>query len=134
VARYLDNGSAYLGRLRLATDGSIRLQAVQEDGHTSHLLGAEREVPELTNNANRAIWVRGQVVGVNPTTIRLKAWADGQPEPFIWTYSVADASPSQQAAGAVGLRAYLSSTATNAPVRFSFDELRVTNVANADGS
>jgi hypothetical protein len=85
----------------------------------------------LTNAANRPIWVRGQVVGVNPTTIRLKAWADGQPEPFIWAYSVTDASPSQQAAGAVGLRAYLSGTASNAPVRFSFDDLRVTNVANA---
>jgi hypothetical protein len=134
VARYLDNGSAYLGRLRLASDGSIRLQAVQEANNTSHLLGAEREVLGLANEANRAIWVRGQVVGINPTTIRLKAWPDGQPEPFIWAYSITDASPSQQAAGAVGLRAYLSSTATNAPVRFSFDELRVTNIANTDGS
>jgi len=134
VARYIDNGSAYLGRLRLATDGSIRLQAVQEDSHTSRLLGAERAVPGLTNDANHAIWVRGQVVGVNPTTIRLKAWADGQLEPFTWAYSVVDASPSQQAAGTVGLRAYLSPTATNVPVRFSFDELRVINLANADRS
>ncbi|MBK9715252.1 MAG: hypothetical protein IPO81_28780 [Kouleothrix sp.] len=129
VARLGGNGSAYLGRLRLAADGSVRLQAVRELNATVSLMGAERVVPGAAHAPNSAIWLRGQVVGANPTIIRLKAWPDGQPEPSIWLYSVTDSAPDLQTAGALGLRTYLAPAATNAPVVFRIDDFRVTSVA-----
>jgi hypothetical protein len=71
--------------------------------------------------------MHGQVVGTNPTTIRLNVWADGQTEPTSWQYTVTDSEPSLQVAGPVGLRAFLASGVTNAPVVFSFDDLLVTS-------
>jgi hypothetical protein len=68
-----------------------------------------------------------QVVGTNPTTIRLKAWADGQAEPSAWQYTTTDSDASLQVAGAVGLRTYIAGTSTNAPVLFTFDDVRVTS-------
>jgi hypothetical protein len=47
--------------------------------------------------------------------VRIRAWADGQPEPPTWDFTATDATPALQAAGGVDLRAYLSSRATNAP-------------------
>jgi hypothetical protein len=132
VARYVGNGSDYVGRLRLRPDGSVWLQAAQELGGQVALLGAERVVPDVTHIANRAIWVRGQVVGTNPTTIRLKAWADGQSEPANWLYSVTDIATGLQTAGAVGLRAYLSPNAINTLVEFSFDDFQVTSIDASD--
>jgi hypothetical protein len=41
---------------------------------------------------------------------------------------VTDADPVLQVAGAVGLRAFLSSANTNAPVIFRFDALQVTQL------
>jgi hypothetical protein len=130
LARQVTPGTAYLIRLRLSTDGSVRLQAIQELNGQSRLLGAEKVVSEVRHVAEGALWVRGQVVGINPTTIRIKAWAEGQAEPQAWHYSITDVTPSLQAAGAVGLRAYVAPTATNAPVRFSFDDLRVTSITS----
>jgi hypothetical protein len=41
-------------------------------------------------------------------------------------YSVTDSTASLQTAGAVGLRAFLTSGVTNAPVVFTFDDVLVT--------
>ncbi|MBK9715233.1 MAG: metallophosphoesterase family protein [Kouleothrix sp.] len=128
IARRGADGSAYLGRLRLAPDGSVRLQAAQELAGAATLLGREVVVPGLSSAAPGPIWLRAQVVGAEPTSIRLKAWAGDQPEPDGWQYGIADATPGLQAAGAVGLRAYLAPAVSNAPVLFTFDDLRVSGV------
>lgn len=131
VARRVSNGSDYLGRLRLSNDNTVRLQAFQEVGGTATAIGTEKTVAGLTQSTSSYIWLRGQVVGTNPTTIRLKAWADGQPEPASWIYSFTDSTAGLQAPGGLGLRTYLSSAATNAPVVFSFDDFLVTSAAGS---
>ncbi len=85
-------------------------------------------MPNISQQANSFVRLRFQVVGANPTTLRRKAWADGQAEPSNWRYNATDRASSLQTVGAVGLRAYLSSTASKAPVVFSFDDFRVTSV------
>ncbi len=50
------------------------------------------------------------------TTVRLKVWPAGQPEPAAWQTTATDTTAALQAPGAVGIGAYLSSSATNAPV------------------
>jgi hypothetical protein len=131
VARRVSSSSEYRARLRFAPGGITVIQASQVNANTETLLGTEVVVPGVTQQANSYLWLRAQLVGANPTTIRMKAWADGQAEPADWQYSASDSLASLQAPGAVGLRASLSASSTNAPVTFSFDDFRVTSISTA---
>jgi CSLREA domain-containing protein len=125
IARGVTTNTEYRAQLRISTSGTMYIRAAQVVSGTQTLLGTEVAVPGVTHTANSYIWVRGEVVGTNPTTIRLKAWADGQAEPASWQYTVTDSTSSLQTGGAVGLRAFLPSGVTNAPVVFTFDDLLV---------
>jgi hypothetical protein len=87
----------------------------------------ETKVAGAIHAANSYVWVHAQIVGANPTTIRIKAWANGQPEPTTWLYSVNDSAASLQTAGSFGLAANLPISSTNAPVIFTFDDYRVSS-------
>lgn len=126
IARSVSSNTEYWCQVRISTSKTVHLRAVKVVSGTQTLIGTEVQVSGLTHAANSYIRVRGQVVGTNPTTIRLKAWADGGTEPSSWMYTVSDSTASLQAAGAVGLRAFLPSAVTNAPVVFTFDDLLVT--------
>ncbi len=67
--------------------------------------------------------VRVQATGTNPTTVRVKVWPHGTPEPSTWNRTVTDDTAALQAAGGIGVYAYLSSRATNAPITMSVDDL-----------
>ena len=82
----------------------------------------------LTHTAGAFIRLRAQVSGTNPTTIRIRAWADGTTEPTTWQYTATNSVAALQAAGGVGLQAYLSSATTNAPVLVTFDDFLVTSI------
>ncbi len=62
------------------------------------------------------------VTGTAPTAVSGKVWLQGQAEPAAWLLTATDSSAPLQAAGAVGLVAYLSTTSTG-PVTASFDDL-----------
>ncbi len=127
VARQVAPGTQYLGRVRLAPDGSIRLLGLRELRGTTSELGNEVIVPFMKYQPNSILNVEGEVVGVKPTAIRLRAWADWQPHPANWLYASSDSTPELQAAGTVGVRTYLSGRAGNAPVQFLFDSLELTS-------
>ena len=86
-------------------------------------------VAGLTHPANAIIHLRAQVSGASPTTIHVRAWADGSAEPTTWQYSATNSNASLQGAGSLGLRTYIGGATTNAPVTFSFDDDRVTRLA-----
>ena len=130
VVRRISEGNNYLGRLRMPADGTVRLAAYKELGGTATMIGSEAVVAGLTHTANSYIRVRLQASGTNPTTLRLRAWADGQTEPTSWQYTSTDSTASLQTNGSVGVRAYLASTVTNAPVLFSVDDFVVTSVSS----
>lgn len=127
VVRHVNTNTHYLGRIRLPADGTIRIQAAAEVNGTQTNLGGEKALSGFSQAAGTYLWLKGQVVGTNPTTIRLKVWVDGQTEPASWLYTVTDSTPELQAPGSVGLRGFLGSTATNAPVLFSFNNFKVTS-------
>jgi hypothetical protein len=127
LARSISNNTEYRAQVRISTGNIVYIRATKVVSGTQTLLGTEFAVPGFTYAAGTNIWVHGQVVGTNPTTIRLKAWADGQSEPGSWQYTVTDSEPSLQVAGPVGLRAFLASGVTNAPVVFTFDDVLVTS-------
>ena len=91
-------------------------------------LGTATTVPGLTYDAAVGVRIRVQVTGANPTTVRARVWSASAAEPTTWAVTASDATPALQAAGGVGVVAYLSSSATNAPIVARFDELRVAPV------
>ena len=82
----------------------------------------------LTYTPGNSIWLRAQFSGSSPTTIRMRAWADGSAEPGTWQYTATNSAAALQSAGALGLRGYLAGATSNAPVILTFDDFRATSI------
>jgi hypothetical protein len=50
-------------------------------------------------------------------------WRTGTAEPTTWTVTTTNSQAELQAAGGIGVKSYLSSSATNAPIVSRFDNL-----------
>ncbi|MEP7378988.1 MAG: LamG-like jellyroll fold domain-containing protein, partial [Chloroflexota bacterium] len=132
VLRRKDNGNQYHAGARLATNGTVFVRAARVLNGSEAIVGSEVQVPGLVLTAGQRIWIRAQAVGASPTTIRIKVWRDGSLEPTAWNLTTTNSDAVLQSAGAVGLRAALASSTTNAPVVVSFDGFRVNAPAPAD--
>jgi hypothetical protein len=128
VLRRVSSTTEYRIKLRLPPNGNVLLQASSVSGNVETAIGSEVLVAGLNHTPGGFIRVRAQISGSSPTTIRIRAWADGTTEPSTWQYSATNSAAGLQVAGAVGLRAYLASATTNGPVLFSFDDLRATSL------
>jgi len=82
---------------------------------------ATAPVTGLALSLGSRIQLRAQASGTGTTTLRAKAWASGQPEPSSWQANATDQTAALQAAGAVGLQGYASSSATG-PTVVRFDD------------
>ncbi|MCD4526678.1 LamG-like jellyroll fold domain-containing protein [Nocardioides sp. cx-173] len=122
--RLLANGSRYYADVRLVAGGSVSLILGRTVSGTDTTL-LTRTVPGLTVGAGDLVQVRAQAFGTSPTTLRVKLWPSGTEEPEAWTSSLTDDTAGLQVAGGLGLRTYLSGSATNAPVLGLFDDLSV---------
>jgi len=89
-----------------------------------------KTVTGLTYSAGDHLNIRTQATGTNGTTFRVKVWKVGSAEPIDWAASVTDTTATLQVAGGIGVGAYLSSTATNAPVVVSFSQLSAAPTGN----
>ena len=76
-------------------------------------------LPSVTYVPGAKLNVRFEAVGTNPTTLRMKAWPAANTEPTAWQLTATDNTSALQTAGSVGIRSYLSGSATNAPVTAS---------------
>jgi PKD repeat protein len=123
--RIRPSGDRYYADTRLLANGTVSLILGRNVGAAETALQT-RAVTGLTVAPGDRLNVRVQTFGTSPTTFRAKVWKVGSDEPTTWTASVTDSTASLQGAGAIGLGAYLSGSATNAPVVASFDNLSVT--------
>ena len=121
-ARRWRGETEYRGQMRFTTSGQVWVQAMRVVSGTSVALGANTRAIGASHVPGQDVWLRMQVVGANPTTIRLKAWNASSQEPSTWTYETTDGDPELQRAGGVGLLVGLGPGATNGPVTFSFDD------------
>ena len=128
IARRVSATNAYRVKLRIATNGQVFVHASSVINNVETAIGGEVLVPGLTHTPGSFIRLRAQLSGTNPTTIRVRAWADGSTEPSTWPYTQTNSVASLQAAGGAGLQAYLSSATTNAPVIVTFDDFLVTSI------
>jgi PKD repeat protein len=76
--------------------------------------------------AGQVLHLRLLATGTGPTALSGKAWFGSSAEPAGWLVQATDASAALQVPGAVGVHAYVSSSATNTPVTISTDNLRAT--------
>ncbi|MBA2558066.1 MAG: fibronectin type III domain-containing protein, partial [Chloroflexi bacterium] len=119
-------GIQYRARVRLDPEGRAFVHAAAFQAGVERSLGPEVRVPGLAHIAGQPLLLRAQATGTNPTTIRVRAWTDGETEPTDWPFTATDDTAALQAPGAVGLRAYLSGGNTNGPIVFGFDGFLVT--------
>ena len=135
-------GTQYLGRITLSPSG-VTLQAYKVaavfDATTCPSapcqpvsLSPDAGAPQAHFTPGNFIWVHAQALGGNPTTLRLRAWDDGQSEPATWSVQTTDSEPTLQGAGSVGLRSFVAgSLASGQTITFGFDDFRATS---SDGS
>jgi PKD repeat protein len=114
-----NGASAYRPKIIIFPNGSVNVHSgVMVNGNESSM-GTSVTVPGLTYTAGRWIWIRAQVTGVNPTTVRVKRgrWLARAAN---WQFTATNSAPALQVAGGVGMHTYMSST--SAPTTFSFDD------------
>ena len=122
VVRRVTARDEYRAKVRFTSDGGVYVNASRLLAGVEAALSPDVRVPGLARSPGTVVRIRAQAVGTNPTSIRVRAWTAGTSEPAAWHYTATDASAALQAPGSVGLRAYLSTSTTNAPVVFTFDD------------
>jgi parallel beta-helix repeat protein len=130
AARRDANGNEYRVTVRLSGT-SVLLSAASVLAGKALKIGSEVTAPGVSYASGAKISVLADVVGSNPTTLRIKAWPAGATQPAAWAYSATDSTLGLQVAGGLGIRSYLGSNTTNAPVKFSYDDYLVTPTAIA---
>jgi hypothetical protein len=116
---------AYRAKIVLRSTGlvGLSLSKVNSAGGGEVTLQSATNAPGLSFAAGDQLKVRLQVTGTSPTTIRAKVWKLGTTEPTSWQRTITDAAAGLQTAGGIGVTIYLSSSATNAPVIGTIDDL-----------
>lgn len=113
---------AYRTKIQITSSGAVVVALTRVVGNSETTL-TSRVVTGLTVVPGASYSVRTQTFGTSPTTVRARIWPSDQTEPANWAATSTDATASLQAPGAIGLRTYISGTATNVPVSISFDNL-----------
>jgi PKD repeat protein len=113
-------GGDYRARVKLLATGAVQTSLTVVVGATETALTSTVTVPGMTLTPGTKLQIRAQASGSAPTTLRYRVWLDGTAEPSTWQQSVTDSTTGLQAAGSVGLLAYVSSSAT-APAVLHFD-------------
>lgn len=111
----------YRMKVKIDATGAMTLSVVRMAGAETTLQSLV--VPGPAYVGGTQLSTRLQVTGTSPTTLRAKVWPTAGTEPTAWQVSATDAEPALQSAGSVGLHTYVSSSATNAPWTFRFDDL-----------
>ena len=110
----------YRPRVVFRTNGAVTCRISKVVANVATDLGANNTNLTLNSTANAYYWTRVQADGANPTTLRMRTWMDGTPEPLTWDITLTDSEPTTQVAGGVGMRAWVGA-ANNLPVRLSYD-------------
>lgn len=120
----------YYGQLFINTTGLIDGNFYRRDAAGAQVaIGSSSASGLAAYTASRWLWFRFQAIGTSPTTIRSRAWYDGDPEPGTWMWTQTDSTALQQAAGGVNILAALGTGVTTLPWVANYDDLVVTDAA-----
>ncbi len=112
-----------------------RLRAYLRSSNIVQLLRVVNGTETVISTANLAVpgggyapglvvHLRFQAIGTGPSALSGKVWFGAAPEPAGWMIQASDSTSQLQRPGGVGVHAYMSSSATNAPVTLTTDNLR----------
>jgi PKD repeat protein len=102
-------GDSYYGaRIVLSAGGVARVYALRDETQ----LGTSSYRVKGRYKSGKALQLKTQVSGTNPTTVKVKVWTAGKSEPSKWRLVATDSTAALQTAGSVGLKAYEGATAT----------------------
>jgi PKD repeat protein len=128
TGRRVGTNLEYRARLRFLANGTVGLAFTKLAGSSSEvLIGGEVIVPGLSYSPGAPLNVRVQVSGTGTTQLAATVWPAGSAQPGTATVTRTDTEATLQAAGGLGLSAYLSGSAT-APLAVRFTTLSVTPV------
>jgi hypothetical protein len=117
-------GDEYRATTRVSSSGSVEVSLrLSLDGAEQVL--TSRTVSGLTYAAGEKLTVRFTTSGTSPTTMRMKVWKADTTEPVDWTVTTTNSTADLQRAGAIGVRHYVSGSATNGPGRLAVDRIVV---------
>lgn len=119
----------YQTKVSFKLDGTVSIALAKVVGGVETLL-TSTVTTGLSNTPGTVYAVRMQTTGTAPTSIRAKIWIAGQSEPSTWAHGITDAAAALQVASGIGVGAYIASSATNAPITLTWDNLVVTDAAS----
>lgn len=117
----VDGNNAFRGTLRVNSNGAVFAQLQKLVGGTESAV-ADGVATGLSAAGEAPLAFRFEVVG---STLSLRVWAAGDPEPSTWNTTATDSTAALQGAGRVGIRAYTGGPVPNGPVTTSWDDLEV---------
>ncbi len=125
-ARSVSTSSLYRLKLQLYPGGGVGLSQIKA-ANGAWSTTSSQVVPGLTYTPGQYLNVRYQVVGINPTTLRAKVWADGTAEPADWHMSLTDSESVLQTTGSIGFK-FFNRSGSNTAITYSMDDLFISNV------
>jgi PKD repeat protein len=121
IGRRVSATADYRAKFRMAAGGAVAVWLTRNASGAETVLSSAT-LAGVSYQAGDQLRVRLQVTGTAPTTVRVKLWENGTPEPASWNLTSTDNTAGFQTTGSAGLYAYLSSTTTNAPTVFGLDQ------------
>jgi PKD repeat protein len=129
VGRRVATNSEYRGVIKISSTGSVTASFSKLDGSSTEVaFGSKVTVAGVTLSAGTPLHVRMRVSGSGTTSLALTVWT-GSTEPASPSVTASDGSAGLQSPGGVGVRSYLSGSATNVPVVLSVSSLRAVSAA-----
>ncbi|MGO2053535.1 MAG: PKD domain-containing protein [Glutamicibacter sp.] len=122
--RYASASNQYYLKIHLMNDGGARIQLARVVDGTETILDTDYQ-PAFGYEAGQQLKAKIAVAGGNPSALSGKVWAASDAEPGAWQVTASDSAAGLQTPAGIGLRMYLSGSATNAPNTAMFDNLEV---------
>jgi hypothetical protein len=120
--RHQPSGAEYRARLRWGPAGTVHVGLAVVTG-TAESFPIGEVNTRLTYVAGTELMVRVQATGFAPTTVRVRVWRAGSPEPGTWMQTLTNSAGALQGAGSVALGARRSSGETGGLAVVGFDDL-----------
>jgi hypothetical protein len=118
----------YRAKVKVAPSGVLTLYLVRVVNTAETTMVTTNLGSAFNYTVGSTLQIRLEVTGTSPTTVRAKVWKTTQTEPSAWQLTTTDSTEGLQVAGGISLTSYLTSTVTNLPVAFRYDDLQVTTV------
>ncbi|MFT4009802.1 MAG: PKD domain-containing protein [Nocardioidaceae bacterium] len=120
--------TAYRAKVAVKSGGALVLSLTTVVAGTETTLASYTLPSATTLTAGAPLMIRLQTAGTSATTLKAKTWLASATEPSSWQVTATDSTSALQTSGGVYLGAYMSGSATVAPLTIGWDDLSVTAV------